>query len=178
MLSSLPLALPLPTRGGSGLSLAGLFGFEGGEDTVPHPLRGRLPGPVVVNSPLRDLEAKEPLARELSPGAGKLGVGHVGTLKENCGIRKKRLDKLRNPQHNERAMETTTTTEGATLKAAAIAKLNQARRLIDSACEDMCNLEGNGYCDHYERARKLSQSVEALTARYQRLAPPTGLFKW
>jgi hypothetical protein len=68
--------------------------------------------------------------------------------------------------------------EGLRLKSAAIQKLERARALIDAAREDMCNLEGRGYCDNYEEAGDLSERMEKLTSNYSRLAPPTGVFKW
>jgi hypothetical protein len=52
----------------------------------------------------------------------------------------------------------------ADLKSAALTKINAARALLDAARQDMCNLEGRGYCDHYER-------------KFRELAPPTGMFR-
>ena len=127
MLSDLPLALPLPTRGGSGLSCAGLFGLEGADQAGPHPRDGSLPGAVVVNRPLRDLKAKEPLARKVPPSCGKLGIGHRGNLKENCGIRKKRLDGLRNPQYHT-PMTAATKIKTFRTKKAAEAAADECRR--------------------------------------------------
>lgn len=75
------------------------FGLECVNDAAAGPLHRSLPGAVVVHRPLRDAQPKEPLARKITPCGNKLKNSHGRTLKENCGIRKKRLDKLRNPQH-------------------------------------------------------------------------------
>lgn len=71
----------------------------------------------------------------------------------------------------------TTTPDPAHLKAQAIAKLAQARSLIDSARADMCNLEGTGYCAHYEKALKLYDGLEKFSTSFSKLAPPTGVFQ-
>lgn len=66
--------------------------------------------------------------------------------------------------------------KGKTLKASALQKLHQARALIDSARSDLCNLEGTGYCDHYDDAYTLYEKVGKFTDTLSRLAPPTGVF--
>lgn len=76
------------------------FGLESGNDATARPLNRSLTGAVVVNRPRRNAQAKKPLTREIAPCGNELKNSHGRTLKENCEIRKKRMDKLRNPQHS------------------------------------------------------------------------------
>jgi hypothetical protein len=71
----------------------------------------------------------------------------------------------------------TAQTEGSALKASALGKLKQAIGLMDSAREDMANLEGSGYCKKYERLATVRQSLISLTCSFQHLKPPTGVVK-
>ena len=74
-------------------------------------------------------------------------------------------------------MATTQITDGNQLKASALAKLEQARSLISSAREDICNLEGNGYCAQYEALNPLCEKVGNVLAKLRNLKPPTGVFR-
>ena len=76
------------------------FGLERGNDATARPLHRSLPGAVVVNRTLRDSQDKKPLTGEITPCGNELKNSHGWTLKENCEIRKKRMDELRNPQHS------------------------------------------------------------------------------
>jgi hypothetical protein len=71
---------------------------------------------------------------------------------------------------------TTTTQPAADLKSAALIKLQQAAGLIISARDDLCNLEGHGYCRIYERTLKHAIAVSTEATNLRHLAPPTGLF--
>jgi hypothetical protein len=68
-------------------------------------------------------------------------------------------------------------TKGNALKASALAKMKQAVALLDSAREDMANLEGVGYCDKYEALAKVRGSLTGLACSFQHLKPPTGVFE-
>lgn len=67
--------------------------------------------------------------------------------------------------------------KGNALKSSALAKLKQAVALMDSAREDMANLEGTGYCDKYERLAKVRGELTGLACSFQHLKPPTGVFE-
>ena len=77
-------------------------------------------------------------------------------------------------------MNTTTMTAtlqaAAALRASATKKLAEAQALIDSAADDLCNLEGRGYCDAYEKTRRLQHEVSIHSFYIRRLLPPTNLF--
>jgi hypothetical protein len=73
-------------------------------------------------------------------------------------------------------MQTTAAPSATALKASAIAKLQQAAALIAAAREDLCNLEGHGYCRIYERTLKHANAVATEATNLRHLAPPTGLF--
>lgn len=66
---------------------------------------------------------------------------------------------------------------GAALKASAITKLNQAAELIRAAREDLCNLEGHGYCRIYERCVTHAHAVSTEATNLRYLAPPTGVYQ-
>lgn len=70
----------------------------------------------------------------------------------------------------------TNDTTGDTFKASALEDLTQASALIHGALQCMANLEGRGYCDHYEKARHLERRLDKLIAGYRRLDQPTGVF--
>jgi hypothetical protein len=74
-------------------------------------------------------------------------------------------------------MPATHAPDGNQLKDSALAKLEQARSLISSAREDICNLEGNGYCAQYEALNPLCEKVGYVTAKLRNLKPPTGVFR-
>lgn len=65
---------------------------------------------------------------------------------------------------------------GNELKDSALRKIRQARSLIDSARSDLCNLEGPGYCQHYEKLQKHEDNLAEFEASLRRLALPTGVF--
>lgn len=69
-----------------------------------------------------------------------------------------------------------TSEQGKALKASVLAKLKQAVALLDSAREDMANLEGIGYCDKYEKLAGVRGSLTGLACSFQHLKPPTGVF--
>jgi hypothetical protein len=73
-------------------------------------------------------------------------------------------------------MQTTATPSAAALKESALRKLSEARSFILSAREDLCNLEGPGYCQSYETSLATADRVEREISNLRRLAPPTGLF--
>lgn len=68
--------------------------------------------------------------------------------------------------------------EGDALKSSALQKLDQARCLVESASEDMLNLEGSEYCKHYESAGHLGRKLGELAEGYRKLKSPTGVFKF
>lgn len=74
-------------------------------------------------------------------------------------------------------MTATQTTDGNQLKDSALAKLERARTLINSAREDLCNLEGAGYCAQYEALYPLSEKVGQITGKIRNLKPATGVFR-
>ena len=74
-------------------------------------------------------------------------------------------------------MPATQTADATQLKDSALAKLNQAQSLMNSAREDLCNLEGNGYCAQYEALYPLCEKVEKITHKIRHLTPPTGVFR-
>ena len=63
------------------------------------------------------------------------------------------------------------------LKASALHNLKAAAQLIASARQDLCNLEGHGYCRVYERCLKHLNAVANEATNLSYLAPPTGVFK-
>ena len=63
------------------------------------------------------------------------------------------------------------------LKSSALRKLAEAHSLILSAREDLCNLEGQGYCQSYETTLATADQVEREAIKLKRLSPPTGVFK-
>jgi hypothetical protein len=67
--------------------------------------------------------------------------------------------------------------QGAALRAAALTKMRQAAALLTSAREDLCNLEGHGYCRIYERTLKHLTAVSTEATNLSYLAPPTGVFR-
>lgn len=67
-------------------------------------------------------------------------------------------------------------TQGQNLKSSALHKIEQARTLLNSAREDLCNLEGPGYCTQYEKAGKLDDQLSQLTSKLRSMPPPTGVF--
>lgn len=67
--------------------------------------------------------------------------------------------------------------EGETLRSSAIRKLNQAQALLNSARKDLCNLEGPGYCDQYEKLGETECELDQFTSKLCSMPLPTGVFK-
>jgi hypothetical protein len=65
---------------------------------------------------------------------------------------------------------------GDALKTSALQKIDQARALMNSAGEDLCNLEGPGYCKRYEQVGDLYGRLGVVASYLRQLPPPTGVW--
>lgn len=67
-------------------------------------------------------------------------------------------------------------TAASSLKSAALQKLIAANDLLRASREDLCNLEGPGYCESYETTLAIADTIEREILKLRHLAPPTGVF--
>lgn len=72
---------------------------------------------------------------------------------------------------------TTQPHNGLDLRASAVRKIEQARTILDSARHDLCNLEGDGYCNQYDKVGTLEQTLGQVASRLRDMKPPTGVFQ-
>jgi hypothetical protein len=63
------------------------------------------------------------------------------------------------------------------LRSSALQKISQARHLLESARHDLCNLEGQGYCNMYEILGDNCMSLRRFSEKLQGMKQPTGVFQ-
>lgn len=69
------------------------------------------------------------------------------------------------------------THEGDALRISAWRKIERARDFLDEARHDMCNLEGEGYCERWEKVGELDRELGIIASNLRTMPAPTGVFK-